>query len=103
MSQIRRSRKPRLKQRNSTPDDFSELIKLSKVCFPEHKPWKMEMLESQYALFPEGMQLIEYDGEIVGSATSLIVNMEDYTDNHTWAEVSDNGYITNHEPEGDTL
>ncbi len=103
MSQIRRSRKPRLKQRHATPDDFHDIIKLSKICFPEHQPWKLEMLESQYTMFPEGMQVIEYDGEIVGSATSLIVNMEDYTDNHTWSEVCDNGYITNHDPEGDTL
>lgn len=61
------------------------------------------MLESQYTIFPEGMQVIEYEGDIVGSATSLIVSMEDYDDNHTWAEISDNGYITNHDPEGETL
>lgn len=103
MSQIRRRKKPRIIQRTATPDDFNEIIKLSTLCFPEHKPWKIEMLESQHTIFPEGMQIIEYEGEIIGSATSLIVNMDDYTDNHTWAEISDNGYITNHDPEGDTL
>lgn len=75
---IRRSRKPTIIQRTATPEDFLEIIKLSKKCFPEHEPWKIEMLESQYKLFPEGMQIIEYEGEIVGSATSLIVDMEEY-------------------------
>ncbi|TNE79611.1 MAG: GNAT family N-acetyltransferase [Bacteroidetes bacterium] len=100
---IRRSRKPTIIQRTVTPDDFAEIIKLSKKCFPDQEPWKIEMLESQYTIFPEGMQVIEYEGEIVGSATSLIVDMEEYEDNHTWSEISDNGYITNHDPEGDTL
>lgn len=100
---VRRSRKPTIIQRTATPEDFSEMIKLSKKCFPDQAPWKTDMLESQYSIFPEGMQIIEYEGEIVGSATSLIVDMEDYDDNHSWAEIADNGYITNHDPEGDTL
>ncbi|MHB1278765.1 MAG: GNAT family N-acetyltransferase [Bacteroidia bacterium] len=100
---IRSSRKPTIIQRTAIPEDFGEIIKLSKKCFPEQDPWTANMLESQYRLFPEGMQIIEYEGEIVGSATSLIVDMEEYDDNHSWAEISDNGFITNHDPEGDTL
>jgi len=100
---IRRSKKPKIVQRQATDDDFSDIVRLSKKCFPEHEPWKLEMLESQYTIFPEGMQVIEYEGEIVASASSLIVTMEDYDDNHTWTEIADNGYITNHDPEGDTL
>ncbi len=61
------------------------------------------MLESQHRIFPEGMQVIEYRREIVGSACSLIVNFDDYDEVRTWAEICDNGYITNHDPEGDTL
>lgn len=98
-----RSRKPKIVQRNAEPDDFSAIIKLSKICFPDFEPWNMEMLQSQYRNFPEGMQIVEYQGQIVASATSLIVNMDDYDDAHTYAEISDNGYITNHDPEGDTL
>lgn len=100
---IRSSRKPTIIQRTATPDDFSEIIKLSKKCFPEQDPWSLAMLESQYRVFPEGMQIIEFEGEIVGSATSLIVDMEEYDDNHSWSEISENGFITNHDPEGDTL
>ncbi len=61
------------------------------------------MLESQHRIFPEGMRVIEYEGEIVGSACSLIVNFDDYDEVHTWAEMCDNGYITNHDRRRDTL
>lgn len=100
---LKRGRKPTIIQRNANPDDFSELIRLSKKCFPDQDPWKIEMLESQYTLFPQGMQIVEYEGEIVGSATSLIVDMEEYEDNHSWAEIADNGFITTHDDQGDTL
>ncbi len=100
---IRKPRKPKIFQRNAQPDDFPEIIKLSKRCFPDMPAWTMDMLESQHSIFPEGLQIIEYEGEIVGSATSLIINMDDYDEIHTFAEICDNGYITNHDPEGDTL
>jgi len=100
---VRKSRKPTIIQRTAVHEDFTEIIKLSKKCFPDQAPWKISMLEIQFGIFPEGMQIIEYEGEIVGSASSLIVDMEDYEDNHSWAEMADNGFITNHDPEGDTL
>lgn len=100
---IKRGKKPKIIQRTATPEDFDDLIKLQAICFPEQETWKKSMLESQHRTFPEGMQIVEYEGEIVGSAISLIVDMDDYGDNHTWAEICDNGYITNHDPEGDTL
>ncbi len=99
----RSPRKPKLIQRNATPDDFEELIELSRKCFPKSEPWTMKMLKSQYSIFPDGMQLIEYEGEIVGSATSLIVNFDEYDDDHNWSEISDKGFITNHDPDGETL
>jgi len=97
------SRKPKIIARTAHRSDFDELIELSKICFPDYEPWTMAMLESQYNQFPEGMQVIEYKGKIVGSATSLIISWDEYDDDHTWREICDNGYITNHEDEGDTL
>ena len=96
-------KKPKLIQRNATSDDFEEIIELSKVCFPDAAPWSIKMLKSQLNIFPEGMQIIVYEGRIVGSATSLIVSFDEYDEDHTWNEISDNGFITNHDPDGDTL
>lgn len=99
----RSRKKPLIIQRTAMPDDFDEIIELSRICFPESPPWTLKMLKSQHSIFPEGMQVIEYGGILVGSATSLIVNMDDYDEVHSWAEISDNGFITNHDPDGDTL
>lgn len=100
---IRNSRKPKLIERNAEKGDFDEIIALSKICFSDNEPWSHEMLESQFKIFPEGMQVITFEGKIVGSATSLIVSWDEYDDDHAWKEICDNGFITNHDEEGDTL
>ncbi len=99
----RQSKRPVIIQRTATPEDFAAIIKLSVICFRDNDPWTRDMLESQYKIFPEGMQLVDFEGIIVGSATSLIINQDDYDDDHTWSEICDKGYITNHNDDGDTL
>src|SRR5690554_2956336 len=83
--------------------DFAEIIELQKICFTNMSPWKIEQLESHVALFPEGQFCVEYDGKIIGSASSLIINFNEYDDQHSYDEITDKGYITNHDPEGDSL
>jgi hypothetical protein len=78
----RSSKKPILIERAAERHDFSEIIELSKICFPNNEPWTYQMLDSQFKLFPDGMQVIEYEGEIVGSATSLIISWDEYDDDH---------------------
>lgn len=85
------------------PEDYEELIALEKKCFPGIAHWKREQVESQIAHFPEGQLCIELDGAIVASASSLIVEFDDYDAWHSWQEIAADGYITNHDPEGDTL
>lgn len=86
--------------------DYEGLLQVQKEAFPPPFPpelwWSREEIASHASTFPEGALLTELDGEIVGSATSLIVNHAD--EPHTWAEVSDNGMITNtHDKNGKTL
>jgi predicted amidohydrolase/GNAT superfamily N-acetyltransferase len=54
-------------------------------------------------MFPEGQMVIECEGRIVASASSLVVDFEDYADWHNWKEIADGGFIRNHDPDGDTL
>lgn len=92
--------------RSYTPDDFEALLDVQRESFPPPFPeelwWKREQIEAHAATFPEGAMAAVWGGEIVGSATSLIVT---YTGRpHTWEEVSDSGYIRgSHEPDGDSL
>ncbi len=84
-------------------EDFDDLVQLQKACFPGMTPWKREQIESQLSLFPEGQMVVELDGTIVASSSSLIVDFSEYSAWHSWKEISDSGYIRNHDPEGDTL
>lgn len=85
------------------PDDFDELAELQKLCFPGMEIWDREQIESQISIFPEGQLCVEYEGELVASSSSLIVDFDLYEDWHNWKTLSNNGYIRNHNPDGDTL
>jgi predicted amidohydrolase/ribosomal protein S18 acetylase RimI-like enzyme len=83
--------------------DFKEIIELQKMCFPKMETWKIAQLESHLNIFPEGQICVEYDGKIIASSSSLIVNFDEYNDQHSWEEITDLGYITNHNPDGYNL
>ena len=86
--------------RNIRIEDIDAIIALGRVCFPNMDPWKREQLLSHIRIFPEGQFCVEYEDKIVGSCSSLIVNFDEYDDQHTWDIITDNGYITNHDPNG---
>ncbi|WP_341770354.1 GNAT family N-acetyltransferase [Aureibacillus halotolerans] len=92
--------------RTYTPPDFEGLIRLQEECFPPPFPselhWDVEQLQNHVTLFPDGALCAEVDGKLVGSITSLIVREEDYAE-HTWATITDDGMIRNHNPQGDAL
>lgn len=93
----------RLKVRNLRPEDYPEVKQLELLCFPTMAPWDPEEFESQLRIFAEGQIGIELAGKLVASSTSLIVDYSDYTDWHNWRQISNDGYIKNHDPQGDTL
>ncbi|MEZ6014449.1 MAG: GNAT family N-acetyltransferase [Planctomycetota bacterium] len=84
-------------------EDFDQLIEMQQRCFPTMQPWIKDQIESQLRMFPEGQLVVDYEGRVVASASSLIVDFEDYATWHDWKEIADGGYIRNHDPEGDTL
>lgn len=84
-------------------EDFDELLALEKKCFPDMDPWTREHFASQLQHFPEGQFCVEYEGSIVASASSLIVDFDSYDAWHDWTAIADDGYIRNHDPAGDTM
>ena len=84
-------------------EDFDAVVALQLECFPGMSPWLKAHIESMTRIFPEGQIVLEYDGEIVASSCSLVVDFSEYDDWANWKEIADSGYIRNHDPEGDTL
>lgn len=89
--------------RNLRVGDIEDYEKLSKACYPKDTPWTGRHLRSHLKVFPEGQFGIEVDGRLVASCTSLIVEIDEYSERHSWEEITDGGFIRNHDPEGDTL
>lgn len=93
--------------RNYKKADFPALIRIQQEAFPPPFPsdlwWSEEQLESHIHHFPEGTLCVEVDGKLVGSMTSLLVNFDFKNPLHTWADITDNGFIRTHNPNGNTL
>ncbi|HEY8142559.1 MAG TPA: carbon-nitrogen hydrolase family protein [Kofleriaceae bacterium] len=96
------SARARIVLRQLRKSDLKAIVDLQTRSFPI-EPWTREQLESQLTIFPEGQLGVEIDGKLVATSSSLIVDEEDFGAYHTFLEVSDNGFIRNHDPEGDTL
>ena len=84
-------------------DDFDAITDLQERSFRGMDAWQRDHLVSQLELFPEGQMVVEVDGEVAASSSSLIVDIDEFADVHSWYEVADDGFIRTHDPEGDTL
>lgn len=92
--------------RNTTPNDFAQIIMLTKLIYPDSVAWSPEQLASHLRVFPEG-QFVAIDSEtdtVVGFAASLVIPWDDYDMKMSWRDFTNNGFFTNHDPvHGKTL
>lgn len=84
-------------------EDFDAVCELQLKCFPGMKPWKREQFESQLSHFPEGQICVVIDGRLVASSSSLVVDFDLYDEWQNWSVIADNGFIRNHDPNGNTM
>ncbi|MBM7632425.1 GNAT family N-acetyltransferase [Geomicrobium sediminis] len=95
------SRELKIIVRQTTFADIDQIITVNAIGFgiPEIA-FKRKHFESQLRTFPEGQVCVEYDGKIIGSCSSLIIDFEDYGEDHRFEDIADDGYIRNHNPNG---
>ncbi|MGM9949421.1 MAG: GNAT family N-acetyltransferase [Lysinibacillus sp.] len=89
--------------RNMRHEDIDAILEIQRVSFPGMTPWEREHLYSHLSIFPEGQIVAEFEGQVIGSCSSLRINFDEYDDRHTWSDITDNGFITNHDPNGYNL
>lgn len=65
--------------------------------------WREEQIESLIDKFPEGQVVIKINGHIAGCALSIIVNYDEFSDKHTYKEITDNYTFRTHTYDGDIL
>lgn len=65
--------------------------------------WTREQIQRLIQDFPEGQICVEVNGEVAGSALSIIVKFEDYGDDHSYAKITGDHQLNTHNPMGDVL
>lgn len=94
--------------RSTRLDDIEKIVKLQQESFPilarYDNIWHPEELKSHLQIFPLGQfVVVEEDGEVVGSASTLIVTLNPEYAEHTWKGITSDGMFTDHNPNGDRL
>jgi len=65
--------------------------------------WKESQIKTLIDKFPEGQIVIKVDGEIAGSALSIIVDYDRFSHHHTYHEITGDYTFDTHDDEGDIL
>ncbi len=94
---------PSLEQRPLELSDFDAVKALQLKVFEGMLPYSKAQFKSQIKIFQEGQIGIFYDGDLVASCSSIMIDLDEYSDRHTWEDIADDGFIRNHDPEADTL
>lgn len=91
--------------RHTRLGDYHDIKEIMDIVYPGRLggAWRREQFESQLRRFPEGQIVIEDNGHVVAAAISVIVNYDSFGDKHSYKEITGNGFLTTHDPEGDVL
>jgi len=90
--------------RQMTAADIQAVVDMQARVFPEDLRWTPDEIAHQLGVFPEG-QLVAVDesGRIIGSASSLIIDWDDYAESAKWSAITGHGTFDTHNPLGKTL
>src|SRR5918999_364652 len=94
--------------RNICYDDIPKIVSIQRESYPEVSSGQLYIplfLENHISLFQDGQFCVELDGDVVASATCLIVSLEPEYAEHTWHEIISK-HVNPHSkpaPSGDSL
>lgn len=84
--------------------DYEELRSVMEQAYPNMSAyWKESQIQKLLQIFPEGQVAMKIDGKLAGCALSIIVDLNDFEDSHTYKEIIANGTFNSHRKDGDTL
>jgi hypothetical protein len=84
--------------RRTVPEDIDKIVSLQKESFPylarTGNIWHPDELRSHLEVFSEGQCVADLNGHVIGSASSLVVQLQPEYVGHTWKEITGNGLLT---------
>jgi predicted amidohydrolase/GNAT superfamily N-acetyltransferase len=102
----RRPRPTSVRVRRARLEDIPAIYACQKAAYATFPPSGLcdeRQLQLQLEAFPEGQFVAVHRHQIVGYATSLIVQLDDDSPWYSYAEITGNGSFSTHNPSGDTL
>lgn len=84
---------------------YKRLMEVMKAAYANWQGnlWSEQAIERLTQKFPEGQFVIFADGNVVGTALSIIVKYEDFGDEHNYRQITGNYTFSTHNPLGDVL
>jgi len=89
--------------RQTRREDIPELIALQTRIYPTIPPWNRIDLQEQLLTFPQGQVIAEDKNGVLGCASSIMVAWDDWSESHSWDDITSQGRFNNHNTEGRTL
>jgi predicted amidohydrolase/GNAT superfamily N-acetyltransferase len=87
-----------------TRDDLPAVVGLQERVFPGMPIWSADALEHHITVFPEGQFVaVDEDHHLLASASSLIIDWDDYGESADWSSITGDGTFDTHNPLGKTL
>lgn len=97
---------PKIKTRRWKAKDIPKIAECYRAAYPQEEQGRRsdeKYYQMEFDRFPEGQFLAEIDGEVIGFATSLIVQLEDDSQTYTYEEITGADTFSTHNAAGDTL
>lgn len=89
--------------RHTRVEDYADIRAIMEQVYPRMGPWELKMIQAQINRFPEGQICIEDNGRVVAAAITVQVDYSRFGDDHSYDEITGNGWLTTHDPNGDVL
>ena len=93
----------KLKLRKLELSDYDDIKEIMDLVYPSMGAWTYDQFKAQINRFQDGQICIEDNGKVVAGAISVIINYKQYGDKHSYDQITGYGYLTTHDPNGDTL
>ena len=95
--------KARLEVRQAKLKDVRAIAELVRRAYVDLPPYTLGEIRGQLNNYSDGCFVAKLDGEIVGYCASMRLSANVAFSNHTWDEVTGNGFGSRHDPTGDWL
>ena len=95
--------KPKLSVRNARISDIDNILKILSKIYKESYSYNSAKIRGQINNYPEGVFVATFDDNIVGYCATFRISEAKIFRQHSWAEITGEGFNSQHEPDGDFL